>query len=283
MNGWNLVFAIVSLILAVLVAVLTYLLRRSGQSSQASSSTEAETTHPSGFDEEIERIRDKRDELIETVGRLTAQLEEEQGKTQANLRTVSTNAALEIDRRVSAEVQRLRVEFAEQKRTDRQKSNMISRSALLAKVAEHMGPLIPGFPYNFKECRHIGEIVDYIVYEGLEEGGDISVIFLEIKTSATGRTRRVTNPREKALRSAIDAGRVRYEVWQPPNAAALEKLTRDAIQALEVPALTEGETNDESIPVRIAERKAPLTTRPGSETPGKVHRDPKRRDASTRG
>jgi predicted Holliday junction resolvase-like endonuclease len=241
-NGWALFFAIVSLILAVLVAVLTYLVRHSDRSSQVSSSTEAATTRPVDS-AELEELRASNSELAASNGSLVRALEDERSQTQLNLTAMAKRAEEEISQRVEAEVARLRTEFAEQKRTDRQRSNMLSRSALLAKIAEHMGPLIPGFPYDLKECRHVGEVFDYLVYEGLESGGEIDVIFLEIKSSATGRVRRVTNPREKALRDAIKDGRVYYKVWQPPNARDLEALTRKAIEALDLPAIGEGEND----------------------------------------
>lgn len=244
MSGWAWFFAMVSLLLAAIIAVLTWLIRHSGQSSPDSSLTGADVTRPVDSNDVL-KLREERADLSRSVDRLTQELAAERQQTGRNLETIARRAELEIEQRVALEVQRLEAEWHAKKRTDRQVSNQLSRAALLAKIAEHMGPLIPGFPYPLKEVRHIGEVFDFLVYEGLEQvdkdGGEISIVFLEVKTSATGRTRRVTNPREKALRNAVKAGRVRYEVWQPPNAAVLEQMTRHAIEQLEVPALTEGE------------------------------------------
>jgi predicted Holliday junction resolvase-like endonuclease len=134
--------------------------------------------------------------------------------------TVAMDAAME---RMTAEATKqireyqakLDLEFAEKKRTEAAKTALRSRGALVAKVAEHVAPLLPEFNYALKDCRHVGEIFDFLIYDGLEEGYIRDVIFLEVKTSTSGRTRRVTNPREKLLRDAIVNHRVRYEIFQP--------------------------------------------------------------------
>jgi predicted Holliday junction resolvase-like endonuclease len=110
------------------------------------------------------------------------------------------------------EKHRLELEWAEKKRTDRKVSNARSRSALVAKIAEHMAPMLAGFPYNPKDVRHIGELFDFLVLDGLEDGEIRQVVFLEVKTRASGR---VTNPREVMLRDAIEGGRVIYDVYVP--------------------------------------------------------------------
>jgi len=129
---------------------------------------------------------------------------------QANLRTfrIQDEAALAL----KEERHRLQLEWAETKRADRKASNERSRSALVAKIAEHMAPFLPGFAFNPKDARHIGELIDFIVYDGLEDGEIREVVFLEVKTRRTGR---VSNPRERLLKEAIDAGRVSYRVFVP--------------------------------------------------------------------
>jgi predicted Holliday junction resolvase-like endonuclease len=167
----------------------------------------------------------------QTIAELSKSLETAQRENGEALDRMVKKAEEEIETRVAAARAELVAEFQEHKRTDRQVSNRLSRGALLAKVMEHIGPLVPGFPYPLKECRHIGEIFDYLVFDGLESGGEISVVFLEVKTTSTGRTRRVTNPREKALRDAIRKGRVRYEVWQPPTDDQLTEKLEKMIEA----------------------------------------------------
>lgn len=93
-----------------------------------------------------------------------------------------------------------------------------SRSVLMGQVAEHLVPLLAGFPYQLKDARFLGQPVDYLVFDGLEDGvrcpagpGDagskVELVFCEIKT---GQSR--LSPAEQAIREAVQAGRVRFEV-----------------------------------------------------------------------
>lgn len=128
---------------------------------------------------------------------------------------------LQYEAELEAEKQRLRAQYAESKRTDAKATAARSRVALVAKVAEHFSPYLDGFSYNPKEARHIGEIIDFLVYEGLETpNAPVTVVFLEVKTKASGR---VSNPRERRVRDAIKAGRVRYEVFVPQAAIAAKQ------------------------------------------------------------
>lgn len=108
--------------------------------------------------------------------------------------------------------------FAERKREEARLTAERSRTALVAKIGEHFAPLLEGFPYNFKDARHVGELVDFIVYDGLEDGKIREVVFLEVKTKRSGG--RVSNKRERMLRDAIQAGRVRYDVFVPDTNGA---------------------------------------------------------------
>lgn len=208
--------AMLLLALAILIAILLYVLQRQRRSAKPQTVYQIPTAT-------VEEMAEK----DRTIASLTQSLEKAHQENAEALERMTRQAEHEIIARVAASRLKLEAEFHERKREDRKASNVRSRGALLAKVVEHIGPLVPGFPYNLKEARHVGEIFDYLIFDGLESGGEISVVFLEVKTSSTGRTRRVTNPREKALRDAVKKGRVRYEVWQPPSDDQLsEKLER---------------------------------------------------------
>lgn len=156
----------------------------------------------------------------------TEQLQRELAQANELIERLRTEATLQANRiesreremalEITEEKQRLRAEAAETKRQTAKLTAQRSRVALVAKIAEHMAPLLSGFPYNFKEVRHVGEVFDFLVYKGLENGEIEEVIFLEIKSGTGGRR----NPRERALKQAVDAGRVRYEVFVPDTAGA---------------------------------------------------------------
>lgn len=134
---------------------------------------------------------------------------EERAQHQAAMSGVQQKSLAEMQ----AYRQTLDTEYAARKRSDAEASIARSRTMLTAKIAEHVAPLLEGFPYNLKEVRHVGELFDFLVLEGLEDGKIRNVIFLEIKNRRTGN--RVSNPRERMLRDAVEAGRVKYEVFAP--------------------------------------------------------------------
>jgi predicted Holliday junction resolvase-like endonuclease len=128
-------------------------------------------------------------------------------------RTALAELMATMDGKIAEARHAMELEFEKRKRELRRQNAAASRIALVAKIAEHMAPLLRGFKYNPKDARHIGELVDYIVYDGLEDGEIRNVVFLEVKTKRGAA--RVTNPREKLLMDAINAGRVSYEVFVP--------------------------------------------------------------------
>jgi predicted Holliday junction resolvase-like endonuclease len=85
-----------------------------------------------------------------------------------------------------------------------------SRAVHLGGIAEQIAPLLPGFPYDPKDCRWAGQPIDMIVFDGLEGGGDINVVFLEIKTGKAQR-----NKHQRWVKAAVDAGQVRFAEYRP--------------------------------------------------------------------
>lgn len=81
-----------------------------------------------------------------------------------------------------------------------------SKDVITGKVVEHLAPYFDAFPYNPKDARFLGSPVDFVVFDGLDEGGLRHVVFVEVKTGASALT-----PRERSIRDAVRAGRVRWE------------------------------------------------------------------------
>ena len=95
----------------------------------------------------------------------------------------------------------------------------IQRSVLGGKFAEQLAPYLPGFPTDLKptEAKFIGDPVDFLVFNGLDDKNISEVVFLEVKT---GKAR--LNSNEKALKDAVDNKRVRYVSYTIP-----ENITHD--------------------------------------------------------
>ncbi len=59
-----------------------------------------------------------------------------------------------------------------------------SRSVVSGKVQEHLAPLFPAFlsQFNPEDARFLGSPLDFIVFDGLDEGEVRRVVFVEVKT-----------------------------------------------------------------------------------------------------
>jgi predicted Holliday junction resolvase-like endonuclease len=97
--------------------------------------------------------------------------------------------------------------------TARQQAVTRSRSVVSGKVQEHLAPLFPEFLGQFspREARFIGTPIDYIVFDGLDDG-ECEIALVEVKT---GRSQ--LSQRERRVRRAVEAGRVRWIEMRLPE------------------------------------------------------------------
>ena len=82
-----------------------------------------------------------------------------------------------------------------------------SRAVIAGKVSEHVVPYLPDFDFNPKDARFVGSPVDFVVFDGLDEGELRRVVLLEVKT---GDGAQLTK-RERQIRDAVTAGRVEWQ------------------------------------------------------------------------
>ena len=86
---------------------------------------------------------------------------------------------------------------------------MRSRSVVLGHVHEKIAPLLPNFPYSYKDLMFLWKWVDYLVFDGLSKGNLKKIIFLEIKSGNSH-----LNKNEQMVRSCIAQKSVSYEIWK---------------------------------------------------------------------
>jgi predicted Holliday junction resolvase-like endonuclease len=99
-----------------------------------------------------------------------------------------------------------------------------SRSVVSGRVQEHMAPLCPEFfeQFNPKDARFLGTPIDFVVFDGLDEGDVRQVCFVEVKTGRSG-----LSSRERHVREAVEAGKVSFQVMRLPGAAPQLVLPND--------------------------------------------------------
>ncbi|AEF96195.1 Holliday junction resolvase-like protein [Methanotorris igneus] len=75
-----------------------------------------------------------------------------------------------------------------------------SKSVIIGKVTEHFAPFLPEFKYNPKDARFIGSPVDFIVFDGLDEGDLKKIVFLDVKTGKSPLSKR-----EKLIKKIVES------------------------------------------------------------------------------
>ena len=88
-----------------------------------------------------------------------------------------------------------------------------SRAVVSGQVSEHLAVYWPEFveQFNPRDAHYIGKPVDYVVFDGLDDGEVRRVVFVEVKT---GRAR--LNRNERQVRRAIEDGWVDWQVLRAP-------------------------------------------------------------------
>jgi predicted Holliday junction resolvase-like endonuclease len=80
------------------------------------------------------------------------------------------------------------------------------RAVTHGQVYEQLVPYLPDFEFNPKDARFLGGPVDFVVFDGLDEGDLRRIVFVEVKTGGSKLTRR-----EALVRDAIRGGRVAWK------------------------------------------------------------------------
>ena len=80
-----------------------------------------------------------------------------------------------------------------------------SRAVTRGQIYEQLVPYLPDFQFNPKDAQFLGRPVDFVVFDGLDEGDVRRVVFIEVKTGGS-----TLSTRERKVRDAIRAGRVEW-------------------------------------------------------------------------
>ena len=92
--------------------------------------------------------------------------------------------------------------FARRMRTE---GALQSRAIVRGQIYEQLVPYLPGFRFNPKDAQFLGRPVDFIVFDGLDEGDLRRIVFVEVKTGGAKLT-----TRERLVRNAIREGNVEW-------------------------------------------------------------------------
>lgn len=95
-----------------------------------------------------------------------------------------------------------------------QRKNAVERSknVLIWQVNEKIAPILPWFPYNYKDLVFIGKWMDYLVFDWLSNWSLREIVFLEIKSGSSG-----LNRNETMIKKCIENGKIAYDILRIKN------------------------------------------------------------------
>jgi predicted Holliday junction resolvase-like endonuclease len=96
-----------------------------------------------------------------------------------------------------------------------------SRAVLGGQMVEQIAPFLPGFPCNPADVRFVGKPVDFVGFPGAAEGKPLEeILFIEVKSGSS-----VLSKREREIKNAVNAGRVRYVEYRELETAGEEMVS----------------------------------------------------------
>jgi predicted Holliday junction resolvase-like endonuclease len=119
-----------------------------------------------------------------------------------DITAIQTEQRNTAQREATVQLQQWKIE---QEYTIRQDAIHRSQSVIIGKVTEHLSPYIPTFPFNPKDARFIGAPIDFLVFDGLDDGNIREIVFVEVKTGNSS-----LNPKQRQIRDAVLAQRVQW-------------------------------------------------------------------------
>ena len=80
-----------------------------------------------------------------------------------------------------------------------------SRAVTRGQIYEQLVPYLPGFRFNPKDAQFLGRPVDFVVFDGLDDGNVRRIVFVEVKTGGAK-----LNARQRCVRDAVRSGAVEW-------------------------------------------------------------------------
>jgi predicted Holliday junction resolvase-like endonuclease len=103
-----------------------------------------------------------------------------------------------------------------------------SRGITRGSINEEISTLLPNFPGKFSEARHMGKPVDFIVFNGMDDGEINEIRFIEIKTGKSDLNTNERRIRDIILEAEEKGGRLKWCVYRP------DEEVEESIQKLEI-------------------------------------------------
>ncbi len=77
----------------------------------------------------------------------------------------------------------------------------------MGQVNEKIAPILPNFPYNYKDLVFIGKWIDYVVFDWLSTWYLKEIVFLEVKSWVSN-----LNRNERMVKDCIRSWKISYDI-----------------------------------------------------------------------
>jgi predicted Holliday junction resolvase-like endonuclease len=91
-----------------------------------------------------------------------------------------------------------------------------SKAVTRGQVYEQFATYFPEFEFNPKDAQFLGKPVDFVIFDGLDEGQLRRIVFVEVKTGGAK-----LNARQRCVRDAIRSGAVEWREIRLGSAGVL--------------------------------------------------------------
>lgn len=102
-----------------------------------------------------------------------------------------------------------KIYFRTKIKKQRQEAVSRSRSVLLWNVNEKIAPLLPNFPYYYKDLTFVWKWIDYIVFDWISSWNLKQIVFLEIKSWNSN-----LNRNERMIQDCIKNKNIKYNIYR---------------------------------------------------------------------
>ena len=86
------------------------------------------------------------------------------------------------------------------------------RTGIKGKLTEVFAPFLPGFKYKASEAKFLGDPIDYIIFDGLDDRKIKGLRFVEVKTNKSGL--KDVQKQIKELIESLDDSRISFDEFR---------------------------------------------------------------------
>lgn len=121
-----------------------------------------------------------------------------------------TEDATSLYKEYLSEIKERRKELRERRKQIPTRSETAAISINIGMILERICPSLKSFCFDKNDCRSLFDPIDYVIFEGLANGGTVSrIIFSEIKT---GRAR--LTAKQKQIKGLVENKKVDFDVYK---------------------------------------------------------------------